>query len=271
MALSDMGATAAASRAVGVLQRNPVIFLGALLVSLLSLPSYAVQLTGQPILSVGWSGIAFFLTPFLTGGLLGMADEGLEGATSLGTFFEAGRSNYVSLLVVALLLTVIVGGIAIVGGIILAMIGVFAIGFSSAGGVDPGLGGLAVIGFLVLLYLLVIMGLAFVFQFSNQAVVVDDVGAVDALRQSYVTVRGHILGALGVGAIAFVLSLVLTGPVVLTTIAMQPRSAFAFPFSESVAYAVLFGWGTVSSIIVGAFNNTMLVAFYDANAPTPAA
>lgn len=268
-----MGAIAAATRAVEVLRRNPVLFAAAVLFALLSLPSYAIQETGIPFLSFAWAGVAFFITPFLVGGFIGMAAEGLEGTTSFSTFVDAGTSNYVNLLLVALLLLVIIGGIAFVGGIALAVIGIFVFGISASGGMNAGTGALAIVGLLVLLYLLVIIALSVLLQFVYQAVVVDQVGPVEAVKQSYRTVRGNLVGAVGVAFIAFLLSGVLgSGPVTIATMSLQPTGpeTFTIPLSRGAAYGFIFGWGTISTVVFGAFNNTMLVAFYDAYAPTPA-
>lgn len=264
-----MGAITAAGRAVDTLKRNPVIFLGALFLGLLSLPSYVLQTEQVPLIATAWAGVAFFISPFLTGGLIGMAAEGLQGRTSLGRFVAAGRSNYVHLLLVAILLLVVIGVFAGLGAV--ALVAIFAFGISATGGVSAGTGTLVVVGGLVLLYLLVLVALSLLLQFVYQAVVVDDVGPVAAFKQSYRTVRENLVGAIGVGLIALLLSGVLSGvPVAAATLAVQPSpTAFDVPISETAAYAIIYGWGMVSTVVFGAFNNTMLVAFYDAYAPAP--
>lgn len=266
-----MGAITAAGRAIDTLRRNPVIFVGALFLGLLSLPSYALQTEQVPLIATAWAGVAFFVSPFITGGILGMAAEGVRGRTSLGRFFAAGRSNYVHLLLVAILLMVVIGIVAGLGAVALVAVAIFAFGISATGGMSVGAGTLVVVGGLVLLYLLVLVAISLLLQFVYQAVVMDDVGPVAALKQSYRTVRENLVGAVGVGLITFFLGGVLGGvPVVAATIVLQSGpSAFEIPISETAAYAIVYGWGTISTVVFGAFSNTMLVAFYDAYAPAP--
>lgn len=266
-----MGAIAAASRAVSTLQRNPVIFVAGLFFALLSLPSYVFQAQSVPILSTAWAGVSFFISPFLVGGILGMADEGLTGRTSLSTFVSAGKSNYLNLLLVAILIMVVVLLVAGIGGAVIAVVGIFVLGFSAAGGVNAGAGALVFMAVLVLLFLLVLIAITLALMFAYQAVVVDDLGPIGAIKQSYRTVRSNLIGTVGVGIIAFLLGAVLSGgPVMLATMAIQSGpTAIDVPLSTSTAYLVIFGWGTLTTIVVTAFNNTMLVAFYDAVAPSP--
>lgn len=266
-----MGAITAAGRAVDVLKRNPIIFAGAVFLALVSLPSYALQAEQIPLLATAWGGVVFFISPFITGGLLGMATEGLRGRTSLGRFFAEGKSNYLHLLLAAILLTIIIGITAGIGAIALIVVGISAFGISTTGGFDAGMGALAVVGILVLLYVLVLVAVGLLLQFVYQAVVVDDVGPVAALKQSYHTVRQNLVGAIGVGLISLLLGGILGGvPVAAATIVLQSGpTAFDVPLSETAAYAIMYGWGTVSTVVFGAFNNTMLVAFYDAYAPAP--
>lgn len=266
-----MGAITAASRAVETLQRNPVIFAGALFIALLSLPSYALQTEEIPLLATAWAGVAFFISPFITGGIIGMAAEGLQGRTSLGRFFAAGRSNYLHLLLVAILLMIIVGIIVGLGAAAIVLVALFAFGISTTGGLGAGMGALVIVGVLVLLYVLALAVISLLLQFVYQAVVIDDVGPIAAIKQSYRTVRENLVGAIGVGLIALLLGGVLGSvPVVAATFAVQSGpTAFDVPLSATAAYAIMFGWGTLSTVVFGAFNNTMLVAFYDAYAPAP--
>lgn len=266
-----MGAITAAGRAVETLQRNPVIFVGALFIALLSVPSYVLQIGQIPLLASAWSGVAFFISPFIMGGIIGMAAEGIHGRTSLGRFVAAGKSNYLYILLVALLLTIIILIVAGVGAFVIVFVAIFAFGVSTSGGLDASTGAMVIVAALVLLWLLALVVISLLLQFVYQAIVVDDVGPVDAITQSYRTVRGNLVGAIGVGVITFSLSILIgTIPVAVAMIALQSGpSTFDVPLSETAAYAIMFGWGTLSTVVFGAFNNTMLVAFYDAYAPAP--
>ncbi|WP_380681289.1 hypothetical protein [Salinigranum sp. GCM10025319] len=178
-------------------RRNPVLLVAAAAFGLLQLPGLVAQsidpLVGA-VVSLGFSGIAIFVTPFFLGGILGMANEAIDGRTSLDAFVDEGKSNYVSLLVVYFVLVAINFVLGIVG-FFAAIVG-GALWFSGGGG-QSNLVPLAIVaavaGVALLGYLLVV----FVTQFFGHAVVVDDCEAVESLKRSAWCVRHNLLAVVG--------------------------------------------------------------------------
>jgi hypothetical protein len=145
------------------------------------------------IVSLGVSGLTIFVVPFFFGGIIGMANEAIDGRTSAETFVREGKTNYVSILVVYLglfavnlVLGFVIAFAAIIGGI-------FFLG--SAG--QPSLVPLAILGLIGGLALFGYLGIAFVIQFFGHAIVVDDLEAVDSLKRSAWCVRHNLVAVLG--------------------------------------------------------------------------
>ena len=94
-------------RTPGALRRNPVLFVPILVISLFQVPQLALQAVNpllSSIVSLGLSLVLLVVMPFFQGGLIAMADEALDGRTAVQTFIEAGKTNYVSILVASLAL-----------------------------------------------------------------------------------------------------------------------------------------------------------------------
>jgi hypothetical protein len=136
--------------------------------------------------------------PFFFGGIIGMANQAIDGRTSFETFVREGKTHYVSILVVylalfavSLVLGFVVTFVAILGGIIfpgsagqpnLVLLSVLAI-----------IGGVAGFGYLLI---------TFVIQFFGHAVVVDDLGTVDSIKRSAWCVRHNPVSVLGYTVLA---------------------------------------------------------------------
>lgn len=214
-----MAAIASLRRAVGALTSNPVLFLGGLALGLIVFPQTALQLLGVPIAPTLLQVVTFFITPFVLAGLIGMADEGLDGDTSLSTLTSVGRSRYVSLLfgkLIEFAIAAVFGIVFFVVAIVFAIVvGVSAFG-AGAGGISPGavgggalIFGAVVFGVLVLAFVVV----SFFIQFFPVAIVVDELGGVDGFRRSYAVVRSNLLPALGFSVINLLVSLLTAIPV----------------------------------------------------------
>lgn len=70
--------------------------------------------------SVAISLLFVVVMPFFQGGIVGMADEALRTPTSLETFVEEGKSNYVAVLIGYVFLvaaSVVVGSVAFLGAL----------------------------------------------------------------------------------------------------------------------------------------------------------
>lgn len=131
-------------RSPGALRRNPVLFVPVLVVALFQLPQLVLQ-GSNPLLasliSFGLSLVYIVAVPLFQAGLLGMADEALDGVTSLGSFLREGRANYVSMLVAYLLVlaaSFVLVIVAVIGG-------VFGGALLFVGGGQPGVAQLAVL------------------------------------------------------------------------------------------------------------------------------
>jgi len=191
-----MAVLEALQTAIGAVRRNPALFVVAAAFSLLQLPGLVAQslspLVGG-LVSLGFSGITIFVTPFFFGGIIGMANEAIDGRTSIGTFVGEGKANYVPVLVVYLSLFAVnlVLGFVIVFA---AIVGGFLF-FQSGGQLHTvPLVALGAVGLLTLLGYLVI---AFAVQFFGHAIVVDDRRAVEGVKRSVWCVRHNLVAVLG--------------------------------------------------------------------------
>lgn len=209
-----MGAISAFRTTGGALSRNPVVFAGAfifaLVVILIGTTVSVIQFLSFPLVVLLASLLALvvlvFVIPFLRGGLLGMATEGVAGETSLGTFIRAGKDRYVSLLFASLLFIALEIALAVAYFILFGIVGV-VVGAASGGG-EPGL----VLTVAVLVLLLVFLFIFFLIQFFSVAVVVDEVGAIEGFVQSYRLVRRNLLSTVGYNLLSFLLTLVIAIP-----------------------------------------------------------
>ena len=180
-----MAVLQALQTAIGAARRNPLVFVIAAAFSLFQLPSVLAQsvhpLVGS-VVSLGVSGLMIFVVPFFFGGIIGMANEAIDGRTSFETFVREGKTHYVSILVVYLL-----GGIFFLGSAgqpSLVPLAILAI-----------IGGIALLGYLLI---------AFVVQFFGHAVVVDDLEAVDSIKRSAWCVRHNLVAVFGYTVLASV-------------------------------------------------------------------
>ena len=234
-----MGAISSLSTGFDALRRNPVLFVATFVTALLGSLSYVGQALG-PIASTLFGLVSFLVTivvtPFLTAGILGMAEEALGGHTSLGTLVDEGKANYLSMLGAYLLFIAVIFAVSIAFGImfvIVAVAGGFALGMGGAGGAAGAIGGLGLglgIIALVFAFLLGIFLLVYFLQFYDVAVVVSDEGAVGSLRRSASFVRNNMLSALGFMAVYVLVSVVGAIPIVwlsLQTTDFTPATATA--------------------------------------------
>jgi len=199
-----MAVLQALRRSGAALGRNPVVLAVAALLALAQVPQFAAQWLGplvSAVVSLAFSVLLIVVLPFVQGGLVAMADEALDGTTSLSTLVDAGKTNYVTLLgAYALVLAVnLVLGFLLVIPLVFGLVGIFAIGSSA------GLGVLAVIGgFVALVGLAYLVGYFFV-QFYAHAIVLDDQGMVDGFRHSVGLVRGNLVPTAGYTLVLVVL------------------------------------------------------------------
>ena len=207
-----MAAIAALRTAFGALRRNPVLFLGGLLYGIVILPQSALQLAGIPLARTALQILTFFVTPFVIAGIIGMADEALDGDTSLGTLRAVGTDEYVPLLVgnfVAFAIAFVFGIVFVIAGVAV----VLTVGISSLSVGAVGAGTLPLTGGVLLLIVLAYLLVSFFIQFYPVLIVLTDADAVGPFTESYGFVRRNLVSTLGYSVIRFVVSLAIAAPV----------------------------------------------------------
>ena len=278
-----MGAISAVSSAGAALRRNPIIFAAMVVIVGVSLLSTVVQFlptTNDPLVS-GLLGTAIslvvtvFVYPFIEGGIIGMAYEGVVGHTGFGTFLSEGRENYVGLLLANVLMFAIFIAVGIVY-LIISVVVVFVTGFAlggmgGGGGFAGGMGlgaGLVFTGISALLIVGLLL-VPFFLQFYRAAIVVDDAGVTDSFRRSAGLVRANFAKTLGYNVIALLVNLVSVIPIVyyvVTHVAVSDAPATAatngFLGTSPSGGLVFFIASGVLSLLIGAFLRTYYVAYY---------
>mgnify|MGYP000120865638 FL=1 len=268
-----MGAISAAKHAGSALARNPILFLVATAFAIVQLPQILLQWSGLPLVASLLNLATVVVVPFLIGGIYGMAEEGLDGTTSLTTFVRAGRENFVSLLVAAIFFALAVFVVAFVAIIVVGFVTLLTVGISGIeGGVSPtALVVPALVGFaFFLLYLATVVFL----QFYEAAIVVDDADVLDSLKRSYRFVRGNLLSAIGFTVVRWVpglLTSLLTASLVFPSLDIDPDNLDSVePGTVQNVYAqlsatdigIIVATTLLTAGIVGAFTRTYLIAFY---------
>ena len=248
----------------GALLRNPVVFVPVLVLMLFQAPQMVLQ-TVNPLLgsvvSLALSLLFIFVTPFFQAGLIGMADEALDGPTSIGRFLSAGKANYVSVLVAYLVLVAVNFAVGFVGFVGAIFGGVALFGDASGG---PGLAVLAVVGVVAAVGVLAYLLFVFFVQFYGQAIVVSGLDAVAALKHSVSVVRHHLLSAFGYSVLVGVFGAVAGGVFVLGASLATPQS----PHLVAAPQGTLLGAVAVAALLAvvgslfGSFFGVFSVAFY---------
>lgn len=252
-------------RTPSALRRNPVLLVPILAISVVQVPQLALQSVSpllSSVVSLGLSLVFLVVMPFFQGGVIAMADEALDGRTTLQTFIDEGKANYVSLLVAYLALMAVnfvLGMIAFFGAL---FGGIFVLG---SGGIESAsVAVLAVIGVVIavlaLLYLLVL----FFLQFYGQAIVLEEMDAVDGLTHSVSVVRQHIVSTLGYSILVGILGGVFGGIVGGFSLVLSPESAAAFDLPE-LSLPLVAGVGLlvlVAGTLFGGFFAVYSVSFY---------
>lgn len=257
-----MGALNALQQSPRALLRNPVLVLPVLIIGLFQLPQLLLQAT-DPLLaslvSLGISLVFILVMPFFQGGIIGMADEALDGRTRLQSFVANGKANYVRILVAYVLLLVIGFVLFIVSFVISMALGFLLLPHLTISGFAIGVVGLV----FVIAYLPMLLVVFFI-QFYGQAIVLDDQGSMDGIRRSAGLVRRNLLSTLGYSVIGGVFGgafgLVLAG----LSLVASPRP-MQFVHLPELSYAVLAAAILVVIVvasIVGSGLAVFSVAFY---------
>lgn len=264
-----MALQTALRRTPSTLASNPVLFVPVFVLALLQVPQLLLQ-SSAPILaslvSLALSALYIVLVPFVQAGLIGMADEALDGGTSLATFVAAGKGHFVSVFVVYLILfgvNIALGAIAFVAGAV-GVVSFYPGGAAGAGGPNTAL--LAAVVLVVLAVVLAYLLVAFLIQFYAQAIVIDGHDAIESIKHSVRLVRRNVVSVLGytllVGVLAGAFGLVIGLGSALAAPSMQGA---VDPFAVSVPSLGAVG---VSALVVvlgtlfGGFFGVLSVSYY---------
>lgn len=213
-----MGAAISAlPRAVGIVKRNPILLLGAVVFGLIALVGVAVSI----IPLIGTIIFQVLILPVGLAGIVAMTDAGTAREdTSLGEF-TGGISNYAGSMIGAYGLMFLIQAAAVIALVVVFVL-VLGVGLFSTGmgtGSEPGafLAGVGLLtGLVLLVVLLVLFVLALIQQFLDVAVVVGGEDATGALSEATSLITGGPLSVLGYSILRFVvLGVAIGGPLVL--------------------------------------------------------
>ena len=257
----DMAVLNALRRTPGALRRNPDVLAPILVISSFQIPQLALQAVNpllSSVVSLGLSLVFLIVTPFFQGGLIGMADEALTGRTALQTFVDDGKSSYVSMLVAYLALMAVYITLGMVAFFIALVGGIFVVGSGGLGSASIAV--LAVIGIVVAAVVLLYLLALFFLQFYGQAIVLEDMGAVDGLKHSVSVVRQHLVSVLGYSILVGILG----GLFGVFSLLFSPQSAAALPLPElSLPLVAVVGLLLlVAGTLFGGFFVVYSVSFY---------
>ena len=261
----DMVVLNALRRTPSALRRNPVLLVPILVILVLQIPQFALQAVNpllSSLVSLGVSLVFLVVMPFFQGGLIAMADEALDGRTALQTFVDDGKSNYVSLLVAYLALIAVNFALGMVAFFVALFGGIFVMG--SGGLESASITVLVAIGIVVALIVILYLLVLFFIQFYGQAIVIEEMGAVDGLKHSASVVRRHIVSTLGYSILVGILGGVFGGVFGVLSLLVSPQSAAAFPLPE-LSLPLVAGVGLlvlVAGTLFGGFFAVYSVSFY---------
>ena len=250
-----MGAAISAlPRAVGIVKRNPILLLGAVVFGLIALVGVAVSI----IPLIGTIIFQVLILPVGLAGIVAMTDAGTAREdTSLGEF-TGGISNYAGSMIGAYGLMFLIQAAAGIA-LLIVLVFVLGVGLFSAGmgtGSEPGafLAGVGLLtGLVLLVVFLLLLVLGLIQQFLDVAVVVGGEDATGALSEATSLITGGPLSVLGYSILRFVvLGVAIGGPLVLafviagagfeqnTSAALVPAVLLllvAFPLGTALGFA----------------------------------
>lgn len=246
-------------RSPGALLGTPALVVPMLVLFAFQLPQMVLQSTNPllaSLLSFGVSALMLVVTPFVQAGAIGMADEALDGGSSLRAFFAYGKRNFVQVLAAYLLLLLV---IAVLSAALFAVgVGVFL--FAP----NPRSAALVVLGIAAAVLLLVYALVGFFVQFYAHAIVLENRSAVEGFKRSYGVVRSNLVATAGYVVLALLFSgafgLVFGGLSLLT----MPESAAELGL-PALSTPGIVGVGLVVTVLGAAFSAFLLVysvAFY---------
>lgn len=257
-----MSLLATLKQTIDTLRRNPVLFIPVVFIMLLLVPQLTLRSVspGLANLFALLVSLAFvFLLPFLQGGLTGMANEALDANTSLTTFFQEGKRNYVSLFAVFL------GVVAlnIIVGLVMLFVGLFTLIANYPGGAGDTSTLTAVLLITLAVIAVVFLLLVMFTQFYTQAIVIDDQQAFESIKRSIALVRSNLVSVVSysvvVGSLGVLVSFLFGLSVVVTSNTTGPLTRYLTSVTSSTA---LIAAVIAIGILSGGIYSTLSVAFY---------
>ncbi|TYT63759.1 DUF7847 domain-containing protein [Natrialba swarupiae] len=261
---------------VSVLQRNPVILVVGVAIMAIqqvsSLGEFTESFALIALFSLVGFGITIVVWPFFLAGILGMALEGLEGATTLDRFLEVGKQRYVSMLGAQVLFIGLMIALFIAVFFVSAIatiafgIGFAAMEFDAGAGLPVGIGIFAIIGIVFFLVFFVV----FMFlQFFDAAIVVEGERAFDAFGRSIHVVRSNLLSVVGYTLLWGTVNVAMFTPVYVTEFAVA-QPGLQLEVSETMLRAAAIGLTVVVGGLIQAYLYTVHAAYYTRLLPEPA-
>lgn len=199
------------------------------------------------------SAVVVLVTPVFQAGIIGMADEYLQGRTRLASFFAHGRDHYLTMLVAYLRIFVVSLALVVVPTIVVAGVLLPHLDVSHA----------AAAGLLAIVLLPFVL-FAFFLPCYGQAIVLDGAGVIGGKRRSVGLVRRTIPSTLGYNLVGVVLGggigrvfggLSIRSSSAATRLSELP--AVSLPTQVTAALAV-----TVVASVIGSLLPVFAVAFY---------
>ncbi|NOZ83095.1 MAG: hypothetical protein GXN98_04710 [Euryarchaeota archaeon] len=258
-----MGATSSLTETFRMLPSQELL-VPALTYSILSLPtllqSFSAQASsGSLALEVAYAVFLWLIAPFFTAGIMGVALEARRGNATISTFFQFGRSRYLSLLIATVVVI-----IAVLGVVMIALLGSI-LAYLAGRMVSEQVAVVAVVLFLLLFGMLVIVA-AVLFSFYDACVVVEDSDPLSAFTCSMSFVRSNLVHVIAFFVLAFAVFLLFSVPnavamlyYVLTSL---PEFSMGMLESEPLPRPE---FGTALLVILGTIiTNTLVTAFMPA-------
>ncbi|WP_225336544.1 DUF7847 domain-containing protein [Halomicrobium urmianum] len=248
-------------RTPSALARNPILVVVFGLFALVQAPQLLAQAVSPVVaglLSLALTGVLLLVTPFVQAGTMQMADDALDGRTSLRTFVAAGKEHYLSVLGAYL----VVFGVSFVLGAVGFVVAIFG-GIALGAGGGASTGSLIGLGLVVGVILLAYLAFAFLVQFYAQEIVLNGASAIESLRQSAGLVRRNVLSTAGYFVVVMGGSLVVGGGIGVASTFLLPAgtqaSAATPPLSAVLLYTVVY---VVGIALLGSLFAVYAVAFW---------
>lgn len=246
-----MGVRSAFGSGGRLVLQQPLLFGVAAAVAVVSGVVQLGQFVG-PVVQLLLTLVSFALVPFFMGGLYGLADEAFDGRARFGTFLDEGIANYLSLLLgyVLLFVFVFIAGIpiAIVGVILLFVVGLLVGVALLGGGGALGWVTIAVLGTVVVLVLVLpLLAVIAVLQFYDVAIVLEDEAPVESFRRSYRLARSRLANVLGYTIVRAAASFLGSIPVFYYTFSRQFAAFQSFDPGATPGTSPPAGMGAIGS------------------------